>query len=169
MRTRTKLMLAAGAIALGSTALVSASMAGAGGRGHHHGHGGPGGGYGMRMFEMFDTNQDGQVTQVEIDELRTSRLAEFDQNDDGNLTLEEYQALWLDAMRERMVDRFQDLDDDGDAIVTTEEFVEPYNRAVQRMDHNEDGAITRDDMRGRPYDRDRDPGGDRDRDDPDEG
>jgi Ca2+-binding EF-hand superfamily protein len=159
MRTRTKLMLAAGTLALGSTALVSASMAGGWGYGHHRGHGGPGGGYGMRMIELFDTNQDGQVTQVEVDELRTSRLAEFDQNDDGNLTLEEYQALWMDAMRERMVDRFQDLDDDGDAIVTTEEFVEPYSRAVRRMDQNEDGAITRDDMR-RDRDRDRDRDGD---------
>ena len=52
------------------------------------------------------------------------RLAEFDADNDGSLTLEEYQALWLDAMRERMVDRFQAHDDDGDAIVTVEEFVE---------------------------------------------
>ena len=56
--------------------------------------------------------------------MRSSRLAAFDQNNDGRLTLEEYQAMWLDAMRERMVDRFQAHDDDGDAVVTVEEFVE---------------------------------------------
>lgn len=166
MRSRTKLMLVAGAVALGSTALVSASMADGWGRGHHGGHGG---GYGMRMMEAFDANQDGQVTQVEIDEVRSGRFAEFDQNNDGNLNLEEYQALWLDAMRERMVDRFQALDDDGDAMVTIEEFVEPYGRMVQRLDRNEDGAITRDDMRRRPQDRDRGPGRDRDGDDGDNG
>jgi Ca2+-binding EF-hand superfamily protein len=169
MTNRTKLLLAAGVIALGSTALVSASMADEWGRGHHRGHGEPGGGYGMRMMELFDTNQDGQVTQVEIDEVRTSRFAEFDQNNDGNLNLEEYQALWLDAMRERMVDRFQDLDDDGDAIVTSEEFVEPFGRMVQRMDHNEDGVISRDDMRRGQQDHDRGPGRDRDSDDGDDG
>ena len=167
MRTRTKVMLAVGAVALGTTTMVGASQAGGGwGRGHH---GGGWGGGGDHLFEQFDSNQDGLITQTEVDQVLEGRVADFDQNNDGSLNLEEYQALWLDAMRERMVDRFQDLDDDGDAIVTTEEFVEPYSRAVQRMDHNEDGAITRDDMRGRPYDRDRDPGGDRDRDDPDEG
>ena len=58
-------------------------------------------------------------------------------------------------MRERMVDRFQAHDDDGDAIVTVEEFVELYGSMVRRVDRNDDGQITRDDLR-RPRDRDRD-------------
>ena len=74
---------------------------------------------------------------------------------DGSLTLEEYQALWLDAMRERMVDRFQAHDDDGDAIVTVEEFGEFYSSIVRHVDRNDDGQITRDDLR-RQRDRDRD-------------
>lgn len=154
MKTRTKAMIAVGAIALGSTSLVGASLAdGRWGHGHHRS--GYGSGHGERMFEQFDTNQDGTVTQVEIDELRQGRLAEFDQNNNGSLTLEEYQALWMDAMRERMVDRFQALDDDGDAIVTVEEFVEPYGRVVDHVDQNDDGQITRDELHP-PRDRDRD-------------
>ena len=63
--------------------------------------------------------------------MRRSQLTEFDQNGDGSLTLEEYQALWLDAMRERMVDHFQAHDDDGDGMVTVEEFGEPFDRMVE--------------------------------------
>jgi len=152
MSTNRNIMLVIGAIALGSTALAGASLAdGKGGRGYHGGHHGglPGGGRrGARMMEQFDANQDGAVTQAEIDQVRQERLAAFDQDGDGNLTLEEYQALWLDAMRPRMVDRFQELDEDGDAIVTVEEFVEPFDSMVERLDRNGDGQISPDDMRG---------------------
>jgi Ca2+-binding EF-hand superfamily protein len=163
MRTRTKMMLAVGAIALGTTAMAGASLAGGGGGGHgyhaggHHGGGwgGPRRGHGERLFERFDANEDGTITQAEIDEMRSSRLAEFDEDGDGSLTLEEYQVLWMDAMRPRMVRAFQRLDTDGDAVVTVEEFVEPFGRMVRRLDRNDDGEITQDDLRRRPRDRDR--------------
>lgn len=164
MRTSTKVMLTVGAIALGTTTMVGASLADGKGRGYHAG-GHHGGGWGgprggrtervERMFERFDANQDGVITQAEIDEVRSSRLAAFDADGDGSLTLEEYQVLWMDAMRPRMVRAFQRLDTDGDAIVTVEEFVEPYGRLVRRLDRNDDGEITQDDLRGRPRDRDR--------------
>jgi Ca2+-binding EF-hand superfamily protein len=113
----------------------------------------------MRFFAQFDANQDGRITQAEVDEVRRSRLTEFDQNGDGSLTLEEYQALWLDAMRERMVDQFQAHDDDGDGMVTAEEFGERYDRMVSRLDSDGDGAVTTDEMRRRG---DREQDGDRD-------
>jgi Ca2+-binding EF-hand superfamily protein len=145
-------MLAVGAIALGSSTMAGVSLADGGwGRGHHGG----GWGGGDRLFEQFDANQDGLITQAEIDQVLGDRLASFDQNNDGSLNLEEYQALWLDAMRERMVDRFQSHDDDGDAVVTVEEFVGSYSSMVRRLDSNDDGQLTRDDFR-RPRDRDRD-------------
>jgi Ca2+-binding EF-hand superfamily protein len=160
MRTTTKVMLAVGAMALATTAMAGVGLAGGrGGQGHygagHHGGGWDRGEFGERLFEQFDTNQDGTITQVEIDEVRSSRLAEFDQDNDGSLTLEEYQALWLDAMHERMVDRFQAHDDDGDAMVTVEEFGERYSSMARRLDRNDDGQVTRDDLH-RPGDRDRD-------------
>ncbi len=98
------------------------------------------------IFETFDTDGDGSVKQAEVDAFRTDRLAKFDSNGDGRLTLEEYQALWLDAMRERMVDAFQRLDDDGDALVTREEFLEPFALIVSRLDRNADGTVTRDEV-----------------------
>ena len=100
------------------------------------------------LFENYDTNEDGDITQAEIDAVRAGRLAEFDADGDSQLTLEEYQALWLDAMHERMVDRFQRHDDDGDGLVTVEEFGEDFANIVDRRDRNDDGVLNADD-RGR--------------------
>ena len=154
-----RLLLASGALALGAAVFAGASLAD--GRGGYHGWG-HGGGGAIFLFEQFDTNQDGRLTQDEINQARQSRLAQFDQNGDGSLSLEEYQALWMDAMRERMVDRFQSHDDDGDGLITVEEFAEPYNRMVSRFDRNGDGALTPDELRRRG-DRDGDRDGDRER------
>ncbi len=112
-----------------------------GGREHQRGRG-----RGAAMLENFDTDGDGQLTQAEIDAVRADRFAEFDTDSNGELTLGEYEGLWLDAMRERMVDRFQGLDNDGDATVTTQEFVDPFASMVSRMDRNEDGVLSADDM-----------------------
>jgi Ca2+-binding EF-hand superfamily protein len=146
MTKTTKLLLASGTLALGAAAFAGASIAD--GWGRHHGWGHHGGGA-MRLFEQFDANQDGRLTQAEIDQVRQSRLGEFDRNGDGSLSLEEYQALWVDAMRESMVDRFQAHDDDGDGMVTAEEFGEPFDRIVSRLDQNGDGELTADEMRRR--------------------
>lgn len=160
MTRTTKYLLGTGAIALSAAAFAGVGLAD-GGWGRHHG-GDHHGGWAMGFFERYDANGDGILTQVEINEVRQSRLVEFDQNGDGSLTLEEYQALWLDAMRERMVDRFQAHDDDGDGLVTAEEFGQPFDRMVRRFDANDDGEVTLDEMhRGGEHRGDRD--GDRGR------
>src|SRR3546814_18623482 len=78
-------------------------------------HGGRGGGQGL--LEAFDTNGDGQVAQMEIDQTRTDRRDQFDRNGDGRLSRAAYEALWTDAIRERKVDPVQRLPDEGDAGV----------------------------------------------------
>jgi EF hand len=163
MTRTTKYLLAGGALALGAAAFAGASVAD-GGWGRHHGWGYGGG---MGFFEQFDANQDGRITQAEVHEVRRSRLTEFDQDGDGSLTLEEYQALWLDAMRERMVDQFQAHDDDGDGMVTAEEFGERFDRMVSRLDTDDDDALTLDEMR-RHGERRGDRGGEREDGDRDE-
>lgn len=140
-------LLTTGVVALGSAALAGASLAD-GKRGHQHERG-MRGGFGPGFLERLDTDGDGRVMQAEIDQMRRDRLAQFDQNGDGELTLEEYQALWLSLMRERMVDSFQALDDDGDAAVTAEEYTEPFSRMVSRLDRDGDGELTAEEMRRR--------------------
>jgi Ca2+-binding EF-hand superfamily protein len=160
MTRTTRLLLATGVVALGATALAGASLADRG-WGRHHGGWGHHGGSGERLFEAFDVNQDGTLTQAEVDQARQAKLAEFDADGDGSLNLEEYQALWLDAMRERMVDQFQSHDDDGDGVVTVEEFGDRFSSIVIRFDSDGDGTVTTNELReramGRHY-----RGGDRD-------
>ena len=105
---------------------------------------------------------DGKLTQSEIDAARRDRLAKFDDNNDGKLSLEEYQDLWLDAMRERMVDRFQKLDADGDAVVTVYEFGQPFEKMVERRDRDGDGELTAADFRRLHHEKDREDGEDKD-------
>jgi hypothetical protein len=109
---------------------------------------------GLRGLDAFDVNGDGAITQAEIEEVRANRLLEFDTNGDRRLTLGEYQALWLDAMHEYMVDQFQDHDDDGDAVVTLDEFLEPFANTVARLDADGDGRITDADAKARVQNRD---------------
>jgi Ca2+-binding EF-hand superfamily protein len=111
---------------------------------------GPGFGPGVRgiaMLEQFDRSGDGQVSQDDIDAVRGERLAAFDTDGDGVLSLAEYQLLWLDAMRPRMVRSFQRLDADGDAIVTVDEFQEPFAGMVARLDADGDGMINSTELR----------------------
>ena len=119
-----------------------------GDKGRKHMRGDRGGPGGLNLLiESFDTNGDGSVTQEEIISARTNRLSEFDANKDGSLDLSEYQALWLDAMHERMVDQFQAHDDDGDGLVTVQEFNEQFANLVKRRDRNGDGVLNADDIK----------------------
>lgn len=111
-------------------------------------HGGPPGRV-FKLFETFDADGDGAITRAEVDRVCNERFARRDANGDGSLSLEEYQALWLDAMHERMVDRFQDYDDDGDAAVTGEEFAEPFAHMVDRLERDGDGAVTMEEVHER--------------------
>ncbi len=128
MKQGIKLLIAAGlAAGLAGTAFVDASRAG--------------GGRGPSLIERFDTDRDGKLTQAEIDQARSDRLARFDTDGDGRLSLKEFEALWLDHMRERMVDSFQYLDNDGDGALTNQEYLDPFASIVAYKDKNNDGAL----------------------------
>ena len=167
MKTGTRTLIAAVAVALVGAAGV-ATFATAHGdrewrggghhemRGGHHGHRMRGHHRGQRrgarmerLMERFDSNGDGSLTQAELDTARTDLLARFDTNADGSLSLEEFGPLWLDVRQRRIVRGFQRLDADGDAVVTVEEFLDPFADAVARMDRNGDGALSADDRRRR--------------------
>ena len=98
----------------------------------------------------FDLNKDGKVTQAEIDQARKDQLAKYDSNQDGVLSLEEYQVLWMDAMRRMMVRQFQANDADGDGRITVEEFTARFADLVRDRDRNGDGVLTVDELRGPP-------------------
>ena len=93
------------------------------------------------MFERFDANGDGQVTRAEIESTRQTMFGGADNNSDSNLDLQEFEGLWLNHMRPRMVDKFQMLDNDGDGQITEAEFAKPIAHMAERLDRNDDGVI----------------------------
>lgn len=84
------------------------------------------------MMRAFDADGDGNLTPDELRSGLEDRLAEFDADDSGTLSLKEFEALHSAMIRESMVDRFQMLDNDGDGEVTGEEMTAPADR-MQRM------------------------------------
>ena len=161
MQRRTKIAIAASAvIAVLGVGLYSATSNARDGFRQYasyrgHGHGGPGfmGGHrggqmASKMFEKIDANQDGAVTKAEIENFRKQNFTNHDRNGDGKLALEEFQGLWTEFTRQGMVRAFQRLDADGDGGVTNEETANPLNRMMSWADRNDDGKITKNELRG---------------------
>ena len=117
-------------------------------RGGKHGHrGGMFGGRGnseifATVFSEVDADGDGSVTQDEIDAYRTAKVAEVDASGDGALSIEEFDTLYREFTRSRMVDMFQDFDADGDGSISAEEMDTRFGDVVERMDRDDDGALT---------------------------
>lgn len=110
---------------------------------HEGHHGGRHGGRGMMMqiFDRVDADGDGAVTQAEIDAYRAEQVSAADANGDGALAIEEFDVIYRALTRSRMVDAFQDLDEDGDGVVSPAEMDDRFGSIVERMDRNGDGAL----------------------------
>jgi Ca2+-binding EF-hand superfamily protein len=154
MKTITLTVLGAAALAgVATIAVAPVALADGGGWGRQGGgFGGPmgmmSGGPGMgpaAMFEQFDADGDGKLTQAEIDAGAKSRFAEADADKQGGVTIQEFEPWFWKQHRETMVRAFQFLDRDGDGSITEEEVTVLTGKAVERMDRNGDGALTRDD------------------------
>lgn len=150
MKNRTRTALVAGILGLAGVTGFAVASAGPGGWG-----GGPemgmgpgmgpgwhrGGGMMMQMLGDLDTNKDKKLTQEEVDAARAALLTEADADKNGELSLDEYQTVWMKQMREMMVRQFQRLDRDGNAQVTAEEFNGPFTDIVARLDRNNDKVL----------------------------
>ncbi len=118
-------------------------------RGHGHGHGGRGGSeMMMQVFQQMDADGDGKVTQEEVDAFRAAQVAAADASGDGALSIEEFDTVYRDLTRTKMVRAFQRLDVDGDGIISADEMDNRFGSLVERMDRNDDGALSMED-RGR--------------------
>lgn len=103
----------------------------------------------LKLFAQIDADDNGEVTQAEIDAYRSAQISGADASGDGNLSIEEFDTLYRAFTRERMVDAFQRLDDDGDGQITPAELDLRLDGVVERMDRNGDGVLTIQDRRGR--------------------
>lgn len=144
MENRTKIILASTAVVL---ILATAAGVSKARDSYRHGYMGQDRhGMAEKMFDRFDTDGNGAISKTEVDSVRKSEMSKHDSNEDGKLSLGEFEALWVGYMRDRMVDHFQRLDSDGDAQVTDEEISKPLNRIMSWLDRNDDNALTRDEM-----------------------
>jgi hypothetical protein len=62
------------------------------------------------------------------------------------LSLDEYKALWTDAMNQHIVRSFQFHDPAGDAQVTLDEYSANFDKMFARVDRNGDGTIGADEF-----------------------
>ena len=165
MKTHTKVFLGVlGVATIAGVAVAGHSYAdgrgwkGQGFGGHHRGMG-P-----AMILERFDVDGDGKVTRDEAATTIDEKLATFDGDTNGTLSLEEFQGLWVEQTHEMMVRGFQRLDRDGDGEITRAEIDGPIEHVFGWMDRNEDGAIEMRELR-----RDHHRGGRDDDDDREEG
>jgi Ca2+-binding EF-hand superfamily protein len=149
MRRSVKVALATSALAVaGGLFLVGSSFADRGPMGHM---GMMGGGFGPIAHEMLktvDANNDGALTQDEINAAVNSRFTEFDADKNGSLSLTEFEALWAEITKPMAVRAFQFLDPNGDAAVSKTEIDDRFDKVVSRFDRNGDGQLSPADHRG---------------------
>ncbi|MEM6462161.1 MAG: EF-hand domain-containing protein [Pseudomonadota bacterium] len=102
-----------------------------------------GGERGMRRaFERYDVNNDGVITQDEVEAVIEERFNRF-AGENGVITLDDFRTAWLQSTRMPMVRAFQRLDRDGDGAVTVAEFDSASERMFNRLDRDGNGELTR--------------------------
>ena len=103
-------------------------------------------GRGGEMFQKImvevDADKNGSVTEDEINTFRAAKVAAADTSKDGVLSLDEFATAYNELMRSRMVDAFQNLDDDGNGSITAAELDSRFGSVVAKMDRNGDGALS---------------------------
>jgi len=92
---------------------------------------------GMMDRDMMSTMMSGGQPH-EMPAQMAEKMREFDADSDGALTLSEFEALHMSAVRARMVDRFQHLDADGDGQITQEEMEDADTRMSKMKDTSGD-------------------------------
>jgi Ca2+-binding EF-hand superfamily protein len=138
-------------LALMGALMGTAALAEKGGMGM----GGPGGeDRGAMLTEMFDkvdADKDGKVTYAELEANKKAEFAAADTNGDGVLSAEELSARELARFQEKLADRTQamldDKDNDGNGSLSEAELGDgPVMRNFARVDADNDGSITKDEI-----------------------
>ena len=92
-----------------------------------------GGKMGPEFMNMLDMNSDGKTTPEEARTQLQKVLNESDLDGDGMLSIGEFEIFHSRMIREKMVDRFQHLDADGNGAITAEEIVSPADKIEQKQ------------------------------------
>lgn len=145
MKTWTKVLLGGAALAV-----VAGGVAVADGPRWRDGSGKWGRGHGASaemMFGRFDANRDGTVTIEEVLVRPDARFDAVDANKDGTIDKAEMDAAIqkrVAEIRDRILAR---LDTDKDGNLTKAEAEKPFRKRFAVFDENDDGKVTREEMR----------------------
>lgn len=80
------------------------------------------------LRRIFDTNKDGKLTPSELSAGFLADLKTYDLDENGTLSLSEFEMLHAAHVREQTVDNFQEFDADGDGQITASEIVVPFEQ-----------------------------------------
>jgi Ca2+-binding EF-hand superfamily protein len=104
------------------------------------------------MFDAADADKDGKVTHAEMDAHQKAEFDAADTNKDGQLSTDELSARALAKFQEKLAERTQamldDKDNDGNGTLSPDEMGEgPVLRNFARIDADNDGAVTKDEIK----------------------
>ncbi len=98
----------------------------------------------MPTFQELDADNDGQVTQAEIQAHRNARYSAADTDGDGQLSVEEMQAAAQVKANERVTKMFTEYDANQDGFLSQDELPKPRKGAkmFERIDADGNGSIS---------------------------
>ncbi len=104
-----------------------------------------------KLLTRFDSNQDGQISKSEVEEVKTGFFNKADQNADGQLTKEEFSTLHDENQQAQMEAKFAALDSNNDGSLSLAEMMKGKTGAraearFNRVDSNGDGQVTLEEM-----------------------
>lgn len=137
---RTLLIAAAALVAIPLTTAIAAKLGSDHGR--HDGHG---------RIAQVDTNKDGSISAAEAEAARQARFQATDADGDGQISRAEIEARMMARIQSRIDRRIAHTDSDGDGVISREEADAHAAERFARMDKNDDGVLTPDEMRKRHH------------------
>ncbi|MCA0042992.1 EF-hand domain-containing protein [Celeribacter litoreus] len=102
-------------------------------------------------FASIDTNEDGKITQDEIDAMKAARFAEIDADGNGTVDADELfahqEAQRIARQQARAAQMIASRDADGDGVLSQEELQNrPQFSLFDRLDADGDGALSEDEL-----------------------
>lgn len=98
-------------------------------------------------FDRLDANDDGVITEAEMDTHHSSFFQEADSNGDSAVTKEELSNYAKARRAQRRAERNPDKNNDG--IVDRDEFMSAAEKRFQMLDKNNDGVLSEDEHKRR--------------------